>query len=178
VAADPSKSCSWLCYDDSICKISSGSCDDAKATLAGFSVIWPSNVSATGALSGLESDCMESPTKVSEFDGDLSEFVNDYDCPPKLTPRPDRLEGTELTQEFVNEMVLWKVNRSLSLDHQLLRQLEDLKRLKSGEHRKAKSVLALLLDVSGVDLMMASQVLHFCNPSVLQIIDRHAYRAM
>jgi thermostable 8-oxoguanine DNA glycosylase len=78
----------------------------------------------------------------------------------------------------VNEIVLWKLNSFVLLDHRLLRQIEDLKRLKNGEHRQAKPELTALLDIHGVDLAMASTILRFRNPAVFQIIDRHAYRAV
>jgi thermostable 8-oxoguanine DNA glycosylase len=38
--------------------------------------------------------------------------------------------------------------------------------------------LKVLLNISGVDLPMASTILRFTNPKVFQIIDRHAYRAI
>ena len=39
-------------------------------------------------------------------------------------------------------------------------------------------MLEELLDAHGVDLAMASTFLRFRNPSVFQIIDRHAFRAI
>jgi hypothetical protein len=121
---------------------------------------------------------MASPIKASEFDGDLAGFLNKYKFQPVLTPRLDCLEGIEFTQELVNEIVLWKVNRFVSLNIGLLRQIENLKRLNPGDHKQAESVLISLLSINGVDLPMASTIVRFRNPAVFQIIDRHAYRAI
>jgi hypothetical protein len=109
---------------------------------------------------------MAFPIKASEFDGDLAGFLDNYKYQPTLTPRLDSLDGTEFTRELVNEIVLWKVNRFVSLDDGLLRQIEALRRLKPGEHRQAKTELVALLDVHGVDLPMASTILRFRNPAV------------
>ena len=56
------------------------------------------------------------------------------------------LEGIEFTPQLINEIVLWKVNRFVELDGRLLTSIEGVKRLKPGEHRRAESVLASLLD--------------------------------
>jgi thermostable 8-oxoguanine DNA glycosylase len=53
-----------------------------------------------------------------------------------------------------------------------------LRKLKPGEHEHGRAVLQELLKVHGVDLPMASTLLRFRNPSVFQIIDRHAFRAL
>jgi hypothetical protein len=121
---------------------------------------------------------MANPIKASEFPGDLSGFLKEYHYQPKLTQRLDNLAGLRFTQELVNEIVLWKVNRFVDVDANLLRSISDLRRLNFGEHRQAESLLASLLKVHGVDLAMASTLLRFRNPSVFQIIDRHAFRAV
>jgi len=64
------------------------------------------------------------------------------------------------------------------VDGEQLRRVDALLQLKPGEHEQARSVLEELLQVHGVDLPMASTFLRFRNPSVFQIIDRHAYRAL
>jgi len=70
------------------------------------------------------------------------------------------------------------VNRFVSLDGDQLRRIDALRKLQPGEHGQAHLVLEELLDAHGVDLPMASTFLRFRNPSVFQIIDRHAYRAL
>ncbi len=74
---------------------------------------------------------MPNPIKASEFHGDSSEFLDKYHYQPKLTPRLDNLAGSEFTQETVNEIVLWKVNRFVEPDSELLRRINDLRRLKT-----------------------------------------------
>jgi hypothetical protein len=78
----------------------------------------------------------------------------------------------------VNEIVLWKVNRYVSVTPALLRELDHIRGLKPNQHRQGRSVLTALLGCRGVDLAMASTLLRFRNPAVFQIIDRHAYRAV
>jgi hypothetical protein len=124
------------------------------------------------------SDSPKTILKASEYHADFSEFLKGYEYQPDLTGRLDDLEKAGFTQELINEIVLWKVNRYVSLESDLLAQAECLKSLKPGEHRKAATVLTGLLKVHGVDLPMASTILRFRNPSVFQIIDRHAYRAV
>jgi thermostable 8-oxoguanine DNA glycosylase len=116
--------------------------------------------------------------KATDFDGDLSDFLRQYKYQPILTPKLDDLENVNLTPELLNEIVLWKVNRYVSLDEDQLCRIDALRKLKPGSHGQARPILAELLDVHGVDLPMASTFLRFRNPAVFQIIDRHAYRAL
>jgi hypothetical protein len=123
--------------------------------------------------------CEPAPIKASEFNGDLSEFLNEYKYQPRLTTKLDDLKNVRvITPDLLNEIVLWKVNRYVSLDGDQLFRISALATLQPGEHRRAGSILQELLDVHGVDLPMASTVLRFRNPAVFQIIDRHAYRAL
>ena len=121
---------------------------------------------------------MSTPVRASDFNGDLTEFLNGYEYQPKLTPKLDDLGGVNFTPELLNEIVLWKVNRYVSLDADQLGRIDALATLKPGEHRAARSTLEELLDSHGVDLPMGSTFLRFRKPSVFQIIDRHAYRAL
>jgi thermostable 8-oxoguanine DNA glycosylase len=121
---------------------------------------------------------MPPPIKATEFDGDLSSLLHKYNFQPKLTRKLDGLEDLNLTPELLNEIVLWKVNRYVTLSDDQLCRLNALGTLEPGEHEKARSVLKELLEAHGVDLPMASTFLRFRNPSVFQIIDRHAFRAL
>jgi hypothetical protein len=95
-----------------------------------------------------------------------------------MTARLDAIETLQFTQELVNEIVLWKINRFVQLSDELLRGIESVRELHPGEHRHAKSVIDSLLIVHGIGLPVASTLLRFRNPSVFQIIDRRAYRAV
>jgi thermostable 8-oxoguanine DNA glycosylase len=90
----------------------------------------------------------------------------------------DTLEDVCFTQNLINEIVLWKVNRYVSLSTEHFQEIEKIKLIETGQHRKARPVLETLLHVHGVDLPMASTFLRFRNPKAFQIIDRHAYRAI
>ena len=116
--------------------------------------------------------------KATEFDGDLEKFLAEYCYQPELTKRLDLLRHKSFSQETINEIVLWKVNRYVRIDNSALQELENLKKLKAGEHKDSISVLPSLLEIRGIDLPMASTILRFLNPMVFQIIDRHAYRAI
>ena len=46
---------------------------------------------------------------------DLSDFLRQYKYQPELTKKLDDLDAVNLTPELLNEIVLWKVNRYVSL---------------------------------------------------------------
>lgn len=113
----------------------------------------------------------------------INNLLENYDYQPDLTKKLDNLHDVPFTQSIINEIVLWKVNRYVFIDNEILENTNKLKNLTQGEHRQAESVLETLLIkdkdiVRGVDLPMASTILRFRNPKVFQIIDRHAYRAL
>lgn len=116
--------------------------------------------------------------KAIEFNGDLNAYLKEYDYQPELTERLDRIGDVSFTQTTINEIVLWKVNRYVQADQELIRKLNGLTTLRNGEHRQGIEALISLLGTHGVDLPMASTLLRFRNPLVFQIIDQHAYRAI
>ena len=121
---------------------------------------------------------MRSLRAAERYKGDLSRFVRAYEYQPELTTIVDRHAAAPWTQERVNEIVLWKVNRYVRLSSYVLRSLNAVRRLHPREHRQAAPLLATLLRTHGIDLAMASTLLRFRNPEVFQIIDRRAYRAV
>jgi intergrase/recombinase len=115
-------------------------------------------------------------TKAEDHSGDLNAFGGDnYTYRKDLTKRLDVFTGP-FSQDFINELVLWKVDRYVAMTD-LLPPLDELRQLKARQHRKARALLTKLLATPGVRLPMASTFLRFANPEVFQIIDRHAYRA-
>ena len=116
--------------------------------------------------------------KADEYQDDLNRFLSDYNYQPELTEKLDCLGDSSINQEILNEIVLWKINRYVSVSKSLLESIDRVKNLKQGEHKKASLLIELLLKARGVDLAMASTILRFRNPAVFQIIDRHAYRAV
>jgi len=113
-----------------------------------------------------------------DYKDDINKFLTDYNYQNKLTKYLDNLEEYNFDQSLINEIVLWKLNRYVSLNKQILTEIDALTKLRNGQHRKSEDVLEKLLDIHGVDLAMASTILRFRNPEVFQIIDRHAYRAI
>jgi thermostable 8-oxoguanine DNA glycosylase len=110
--------------------------------------------------------------------GNLSDYLKRYKYQTELTAHLDTLPDEPVSQETVNEIVLWKVNRYVRVPQAIRDSLHTLRTLAPNEHRKAESVLVDLLGCDGVDLPMASTFLRFVNADVFQIIDRHAYRAV
>lgn len=108
--------------------------------------------------------------------GEIDTSLKDYKYQPKLT---EKLEGLfeDFTQETINEIVLWKVNRYSELDDETLNLLNQI----SMENKEmdidlTKDLLRKRLDTPGIRLPMASTILRFKNPNIYQIIDQRAYR--
>jgi len=116
--------------------------------------------------------------KATDYNEDLKQLLKKYKYQPALTNKLDHLDHTSLSQLLINEIVLWKVDRYVSIPNDTLQELDQLADLKKGEHRKGENTLKELLKLRGVDLPMASTFLRFRNPKTFQIIDRHAYRAI
>lgn len=112
------------------------------------------------------------------YKGRLSRFRSGYKYQPVLMPHLDNLPDEPFSQETVNEIVLWKVNRYVRLPQDARNSVYALRTLRPMEHRHGEQVLETLLRCKGVDLPVASTFLRFQNPDVFQIIDRHAYRAV
>jgi thermostable 8-oxoguanine DNA glycosylase len=112
------------------------------------------------------------------WNGDLIGLMKNYKYQQDLTHKMDNMENKDFSQTIINEIVLWKVNRYVELNEQVLAELNSMSSFLPGAHRKAESILNKLLGIKGVDLPMASTLLRFRNPRVFQIIDRHAYRAV
>ena len=91
-----------------------------------------------------------------------------YNYQNELTPKLDNL-NTDFDQNIINEIVLWKVNRYVSLDEETLK-LVNLIRKDDTEINveTTKQVLQHLLDTKtkGVQLAMASTILRFKNPDI------------
>ena len=109
--------------------------------------------------------------------GNLSDFLSRFAYQPALTAKLDALAGQAFSQDTINEIVLWKVNRYAPPDA-IRSALHTLGALQAQKHRDGEQVLDQLLACDGVDLPMASTFLRFHAPDVFQIIDRHAYRAV
>lgn len=93
-----------------------------------------------------------------------------------LTPKLDELKG-DFTQDIINYIVLWKVNRYAQLTDEAL---EILNRISFNDTiidtDKTRKILKSLLSINGIQLPMASTILRFKNKNIYQIIDQRVYR--
>lgn len=115
------------------------------------------------------------PIKTYKDLSDLNSYKEKYAYQEFLTKVLDK-SYDPFDEHLINKIALWKVNRYYRLDDSLLNQINYLKDLKKGEHRKAEKVIEDMLGVPGVDIAMASTILRFRNPETFQIIDKRAYR--
>lgn len=108
---------------------------------------------------------------------DVDRLEAAYKFQPKLTPKLDALKG-DFTQETINEIVLWKVNRYAELPDEILAIINQIPRDKDfkPDDSELLNLLNGMLAVSGIQLPMASTILRFRNPQVFQIIDQRVYR--
>jgi hypothetical protein len=114
-----------------------------------------------------------------DWTGTIADFLKDYRYQPNLTPKLDQLPETRpIDQNVINQIVLWKVNRYVSLEKDALDALNGLVEISYKDHKSAETALLLLLKQRGIDLPMASTLMRFRNPAAFQIIDRRAYRAI
>jgi hypothetical protein len=125
---------------------------------------------------------------ISDFDiTKLGNYVEGYNYGNfnngfNLTDKLDSLKAdTNFNQEILNEIVLWKVNRYVSLhksdwliDFNALKDLESIE----SNMEKIISVLDKMLLTKGIALPMASTLLRFRNPKTFQIIDARTFRVV
>src|SRR5713101_4172266 len=116
--------------------------------------------------------------RAEECEEDLAQWLKDYRYQLDLTRHLDGLGSQPFTQDVINEIVLWKVNRYAKLSQGALEALNRVTDIEPKSHRTAKAALLTLLCEPGVDLAMASTFRRFRNRKAFQIIDRHAYRAV
>lgn len=110
---------------------------------------------------------------IKDFTYDEEQFIYQ----PELTQKLDASYNQPFTQELLNEIVLWKINRYALANEELIRTLQEVS-AKSRELNEelTRRILTMLLTTKGVGLAMASTILRFRNPHVYQIIDQRAYR--
>ncbi|HEY2581679.1 MAG TPA: hypothetical protein VGI43_07730 [Mucilaginibacter sp.] len=94
----------------------------------------------------------------------------------------DHLDGhlnVDFNQEIINEIVLWKVNRYVSIcKAEWFDRFNELKNIDDLESNKdeIKEILEKMLKTHMIRLPMASTMLRFRNPRVFQIIDARTFR--
>ena len=112
----------------------------------------------------------------------LSHFT--YDDSTDIRNRAAVAEAGDYREnrDIINEIVLWKMNRRPQVTEELIDAIFSLKEIKTPlqalEDEKTAQVIEKLLQTKGMQLPMASTVLHFYYPEVFPIIDQRAYREL
>lgn len=82
-----------------------------------------------------------------------------------------------IDQNWINQVVLWKVNRYVKIGEKTLNMLQAVKADANNPQAQPNAeVIEALLKIKGVQIAMASTILRFCNPKVYQIIDQRVFR--
>ena len=114
------------------------------------------------------------------FDSDFKIISDDYEFKYQevLTKKLD--SSTEnFSQEKLNEIVLWKVNRYAEFGESLIELINSIDKNETKiDVDKTREILKGLLKTSGVQLAMASTILRYRNPNIYQIIDQRVFRVI
>lgn len=85
-------------------------------------------------------------------------------------------------KDIINSIVLWKLNRSVQISEETIQQLTSMGNFKSPfesvKDMRIKELIQKLLSSIGIQLPMASTILHFYYPDIFPIIDQRAYREL
>ena len=120
------------------------------------------------------------------FDGDPRKVLSkySYDSGEDIFNRLNHVKGFDKKElnDIVNMIVLWKVNRMVSINENTMNELYALRNVKTVEDilksEDFTPLLSKLLKSKGIRLPMASTILHFLNPKVFTIFDQRAYRVI
>jgi hypothetical protein len=114
------------------------------------------------------------------FDYDFKIISDDYEFKyqESLTKKLDS-STEDFSQEKLNEIVLWKVNRYAKFDENLIELINSIDKDETKiDLDKTKEILKCLLKTNGVQLAMASTILRYRSPNIYQIIDQRVYRVI
>lgn len=112
----------------------------------------------------------------------LNRFV--YDDETEILGRISKVEKTDYREnrDIINEIVLWKMNRRPQIEEKVIDSLYELayinNPLEAAGSELTTQIVELLLCSKGMQLPMASTVLHFYYPNVYPIIDQRACREL
>jgi signal recognition particle subunit SEC65 len=107
---------------------------------------------------------------------DIIETIKRFSYQEELTKKLDSYQG-DFSDEIINEIVLWKVNRYVTLECDALKEINTISPHDDVmDLQKSKNILAKLLRHKGVRLPMASTILRFRNAKIYQIVDQRVYR--
>ena len=109
-----------------------------------------------------------------------------YNSVDSILKRIDNSEDNDIDEleNIVNEIVLWKLNRMVFIDDDVLKELKMISNINSPSDaigidlNRTKRLVRGLIKSKGVKLPMASSLMHFFNPNVFPIFDQRAYRVI
>lgn len=115
---------------------------------------------------------------VFDEDFEILESDKEYNYQLYLTAKLNN-DTSDLDQNRLNEIVLWKLNRYAPFDKDLIEVLNSISQSTNEiDFENTKNVLRKLLNTRGVRIAMASTILRFRNPKIYQIIDQRVYRVI
>ena len=109
-----------------------------------------------------------------DYQGVLGRFT--YDDGTDILNRVSSVEAGDYREnrDIINEIVLWKMNRRPQVTEELIDAIFSLKEIKTPlqvlTDEKTERVVEKLLQTKGMQLPMASTVLHFYYPEIFPII--------
>ncbi len=113
---------------------------------------------------------------ILNIDINPSDYLFDYQ--KELTKKLDTL-SSNFNKSTINEIVLWKVSRYVSINNETMTLLNRIKKNdKTLKVERTRQLLKNLLLTKGIRLPMASTILRFKNPNLYQIVDQRAYRLL
>jgi hypothetical protein len=77
--------------------------------------------------------------RTAQNSSDLSEYLKRYKYQPELTARLDALPDEPFSQETINEIVLWTVNRYVQNPKRIRDSLHGLHTLSPAEHHRGEA---------------------------------------
>lgn len=115
--------------------------------------------------------------KIQDLNPTKEELSNlEFNYQSELTEKLDNV-NSDFNQEFINEIVLWKINRYAKLTTETLNLLNRIDQESEFiDLDLTGKILMNLLETKGIRLPMASTILRFKNPNIYQIIDQRVYR--
>jgi len=110
------------------------------------------------------------------YDIDVKNEDYEYNFQTELTNKLDSVEW-DFSQNIINEILLWKVNRYSLLDENTLKKLNSIEKYSIIlDEKLTVDLLNDLLNTKWIKIAMASTILRFKNPNIYQIIDQRVYR--
>ena len=106
-------------------------------------------------------------------------YTFDYNLEEKENIK-NKLNGQSLSINEIRQIALWKYNRIINIDDEILQNLTNILSEKdiTVSCSLVKNIIAELLKSQGVGMPLASTILKFLRPDIFPIIDVRAYRAL